>query len=197
MSVTSSNILQAIASASNEPPVGPVEVPSTGSIGSEPNAPSTPFAASRRRLDEACSQPADQDDATAVLSETSPTSNVWDFQHEKRCQQDAKSRRDVGFQRPTMDQLRPIVDLLATNAATGNALLDAYEAYGQDSSRPVVGYVKIATGAHTLSMDEGKALKAMLFDNHDTEPLPGLADIVQVRKDLANQQLILGVASYG
>ncbi|KAG9399011.1 hypothetical protein AC1031_012391 [Aphanomyces cochlioides] len=36
----------------------------------------------------------------------------------------------------------------------------------------------------------------MLFDNHDTEPLPGLADIVQVCKDLANQQLILGVASY-
>ena len=94
-----------------------------------------------------------------------------------------------------MDQLRPMMELLTTNPTAGSALFDANEAFRQDSNRPVVGYVKIATGAHTFAMDEGKALKAMLFDNHDTEPLPGLADIVQIRKDVTNQQLILGIAS--
>ncbi|RHY22183.1 hypothetical protein DYB32_009584 [Aphanomyces invadans] len=95
-----------------------------------------------------------------------------------------------------MAELQPVLDLLATGSATGGELFDAFEPLRRDSNRPIVGYVRIPTGAHTAQIDEGKALKAVLFDNHQANVGPSLADLIQLRKDLANQQLVLGLASF-
>jgi hypothetical protein len=107
-----------------------------------------------------------------------------------------KLKSDIGFHRPSMAELGPVLALLASGKATCSELFDAYEPLRHDSNRTIVGYVRIPTGSYTTQIDEGKALKAVLFDNHHTNIVSSLADLVQLRKDSANQQLILGLASF-
>ncbi|RHY24745.1 hypothetical protein DYB32_008716, partial [Aphanomyces invadans] len=89
-----------------------------------------------------------------------------------------------------------ILDLLATGTASGGELFDAFEPLRRDSNRDIVGYVRIPTGAFTAQIDEGKALKAVLFDNHQANVGSSMAQLIQLRKDLANQQLVLGLTLF-
>ncbi|KAF0705194.1 hypothetical protein As57867_007082, partial [Aphanomyces stellatus] len=158
-----------------------------------------PFAAARRRLAEAADARATPSSSTgAALPEpAAPTVDVWEFQAEQRRLADKVSmKNDIGYHRPSMVELQPVLDLHATGTATGGELFDAFEPLRRDSNRPIVGYVRIATGFHTNHIDEGKALKAVLFDNQHQQLVEPLADLIQLRKDSANQQLILGFASF-
>ncbi|CAK4682709.1 unnamed protein product [Aphanomyces euteiches] len=94
-----------------------------------------------------------------------------------------------------MELMRPVLALLDKGGVTGGELFDAYEPLRRDPNRPIVGYLRIPTGRHTNSIEESKALKAILFDNHQNGTTQSLADLVQIRKDLANQQLILAMSS--
>jgi hypothetical protein len=123
--------------------------------------------------------------------------NVWDFQREQRRQAARPSfKDDVGYHRPTMAQLKPVLDLIAAGHATGGDIFDAYAPLRRDSDRPIVGYVRLVTGSNTNQIDEGKALKAALADLQSKGLGTSLADLVQIRKDLANQQLTLGFATF-
>ncbi|ETV94627.1 hypothetical protein H310_11887 [Aphanomyces invadans] len=162
---------------------------------------SSAFAEARARLDaaprEVPSLPRVPIDPGAPGVPANDGDDVWAFQREQRRQADAvRSKSDIGYHRPTMAELQPVLDLLATGSATGGELFDAFEPLRRDSKRPIVGYVRIPTGAHTAQIDEGKALKAVLFDNHQANVGPSLADLIQLRKDLANEQLVLGLASF-
>ncbi|CAK4632422.1 unnamed protein product [Aphanomyces euteiches] len=160
-------------------------------------APLPPFLAAQRCLDEPA-EPEQTPNAQADATSTPPSpAGVWEFQKEQRRKaKETKSKHDIGFQRPTMDQLKPILELLATGKPTGGELFDAYEPLRDDSNRAVVGYVRIPTGRHTNAIDESKALKTILFDNHQNGATQSLTDLVQIRTDLANQQLILRMASF-
>ena len=94
-----------------------------------------------------------------------------------------------------MAQLAPVLELIASGAC-GGELFDAHEPLRHDSSKPVVCCVKMPTGSHTCQIDEGRALKAVLFDNQHPGLESSLADIVQCSKDSANQQLCWGLASF-
>ncbi|CAK4098096.1 unnamed protein product, partial [Aphanomyces euteiches] len=134
--------------------------------------------------------------AAATSAASASTSDVWGFQREQRRQAETgKSNHDIGFQRPTMELMRPVLALLDKGGVTGGELFDAYEPLRRDPNRPIVGYLRIPTGRHTNSIEESKALKAILFDNHQNGTTQSLADLVQIRKDLANQQLILAMSS--
>ncbi|ETV94628.1 hypothetical protein H310_11888 [Aphanomyces invadans] len=95
-----------------------------------------------------------------------------------------------------MAELQPVLDLLATGTASGGELFDAFEPLRRDSNRDIVGYVRIPTGAFTAQIHEGKALKAVLFDNHQANVRSSMAQLIQLRKDLANQQLVLGLTLF-
>ncbi|ETV90908.1 hypothetical protein H310_14395 [Aphanomyces invadans] len=162
--------------------------------------PRTPaFAAARARAD-AAREPSPPRAPPAPGAPGVPAhdgDDVWSFQREQRRQADAiRSKSDIGYHRPTMAELQPVLDLLATGSASGGELFDAFEPLRRDSNRAIVGYVRIPTGAFTAQIDEGKALKAVLFDNHQANVGSSLAELIQLRKDLANQQLVLGLASF-
>ncbi|RHY24872.1 hypothetical protein DYB32_008650 [Aphanomyces invadans] len=162
--------------------------------------PRTPaFAAARARAD-AAREPSPPRAPPAPGAPGVPAhdgDDVWSFQREQRRQADAiRSKSDIGYHRPTMAELQPVLDLLATGSASGGELFDAFEPLRRDSNRAIVGYVRIPTGAFTAQIDEDKALKAVLFDNHQANVGSSLAELIQLRKDLANQQLVLGLASF-
>ncbi|RLO06552.1 hypothetical protein DYB28_003463 [Aphanomyces astaci] len=127
---------------------------------------------------------------------TSPTENVWEFMRESRRRADrASSKADIGTHRPTMPQLTPLLELL-NSGASGGALFDAFEPLRLDVKKPVVCRVQMDTGSYTNTIDEGKAMKAVLFDTNQKSLEPSLAEIVQCHRDVANQNLTWGLASF-
>ncbi|ETV90185.1 hypothetical protein H310_14982 [Aphanomyces invadans] len=74
-------------------------------------------------------------------------------------------------------------------------LSDAYSALRRDSDRPVVGYLRLATGSHITKIDEVNTLKVVLADLFNGLGA-SLADLFQVRRYLANHLLTLGIAIF-
>ncbi|RHY18248.1 hypothetical protein DYB32_010413 [Aphanomyces invadans] len=113
------------------------------------------------------------------------------------CHPDAiQSKSDIGYYRLTMAELQPVLDLLVTGTAAGGELFNAFEPLRRDSNRDFVGYVRIPTGAFTAQIYEGKILKVVLFDNHQANVGIALTDLMQLRKNMANQQLVPGLTSF-
>ncbi|RHY20573.1 hypothetical protein DYB32_010005, partial [Aphanomyces invadans] len=95
-----------------------------------------------------------------------------------------------------MAELQPVLDLLATGTASGGELFDALEPLRHDSNCDIVGYFRIPTGAITAQIDEGKALNVVLFDNHQANVGSASIALMQLRKNMSNQQLVLGLTSF-
>ncbi|ETV90188.1 hypothetical protein H310_14985 [Aphanomyces invadans] len=85
-----------------------------------------------------------------------------------------------------MAELQPVLDLLATGTASGGELFDAFEPLRRDSN---------ATSLD-ISIDEGKTLNVVLFDNHQANVDSASIALMQLRKNMSNQQLVLGLASF-
>ncbi|ETW00706.1 hypothetical protein H310_07263 [Aphanomyces invadans] len=110
-------------------------------------------------------------------SPASQAENVWEHQREQRRRVTRLSAEaDIGLQKPTMERLAPLLDLLAADAS-GVRLFDAHEPLRHDTAKPDVCRVKVSTGVHTNQVDEGWALKSVVYDNHHPGLESALADI--------------------
>ncbi|RQM16260.1 hypothetical protein B5M09_013344, partial [Aphanomyces astaci] len=96
-----------------------------------------------------------------------------------------------GRHRPTMDELAPLLEKHAAGQLTFNDLLPIQK----HSTRDVVGWLHMVTGAITKDIDVDTAMASLLFGNRDAGLDTALADIVQCEKDVPNRTIKWGIAS--
>jgi len=177
------------ATATTPTPAAPLDAP----VAPEPVEPSEsgvadapPSFADRRRRAE----------ARATAAPPTPAApNVWEHQAEQRRLAAKGAKSDIGYHRPSMAQLAPVLALAASPSVSGRELFEAFET-ALPPPRPIVAHIRMDAGYHTSQIDEGKALRAVLHDNRIPGIDAGLAEIVQLTVDSNSRQLIWGLASF-
>ncbi|CAK4892319.1 unnamed protein product, partial [Aphanomyces euteiches] len=177
------------AQANNPPPANPdaaasssQESSSSGNSNSESSSDSPSFDERRRR-------------ATERRSSAHPSANIWQHYADQRRQAAKVAKEDVGYHRPTMKQLAPVLALADDPATTGRELFEAFENAVPTSTRPIVAYMHMDVGFFINQIDEGHALRAVLHDHRNEGIDEGLADLVQLTANTNSRQLIWGLAS--
>ncbi|KAG9399078.1 hypothetical protein AC1031_012036 [Aphanomyces cochlioides] len=128
-------------------------------------------------------------------SPSRPAANVWQHYADQRRQAAKAAKDDVGYHRPTMEQLAPVLALAETPSVTGREHFEAFETAIPTSHRPVVAYMHMDAGFFINQIDEGKALRVVLHDQQNEGIDDGLAELVQLKVDTNSRQLIWGLAS--
>ena len=117
----------------------------------------------------------------------------WDFQAtEARAAAAVRKAKDVGYHRPSMAELKP---LLAKHAAGTLSFEGDILPLQNHSPRPVVGWLTMATGHHTKNIDEASAMKSLLHDNQQLPIGDVLVDVIKFEKDLPNRMVRWGIAT--
>jgi hypothetical protein len=133
---------------------------------------------------------------TGGRTETPPaprTTGPWNFQAaEARAAAAASKAKDVGYHRPSMVELKP---LLAKHAAGTLSFEGDILPLQNHSPRPVVGWLTMATGRHTKNIDEASAMKSLLYDNQQLSLGEVLVDVIKFEKDLPNHMVRWGIAT--
>ncbi|KAF0755692.1 hypothetical protein AaE_004885, partial [Aphanomyces astaci] len=124
---------------------------------------------------------------------TSPiTDDPWGrFAAERAAAAKAPRTKDVGAHRPSMADLRP---LLAKHAAGQLTFHDTLPIQGHDK-REVIGWLHMATGQLTKSLNEDAMMSSLLHDNQSTVDGAILVDVIKCERDLKNRVVRWGVAS--
>ncbi|RQM29324.1 hypothetical protein B5M09_011783 [Aphanomyces astaci] len=126
-----------------------------------------------------------------TASKAAPAEDVWAFQAQQRAKASKTKSKDIGEHRPTMDELAPLLEKHAAGQLTFNDLLPIQK----HSTRDVVGWLHMVTGAITKDIDVDTAMASLLFGNRDAGLDTALADIVKCEKDVPNRTIKWGVAS--
>ncbi|KAG9415814.1 hypothetical protein AC1031_000196 [Aphanomyces cochlioides] len=129
------------------------------------------------------------------VSPTKTAANVWQHFAEQRHEATKVAKLDVGYHRPTMEQLAPVLLLAEKPSVSGRELFLAFESTLPSPPRPIVTYMQMDAGFFLNQIDEGRALRAVLHDHSNEGIDDGLADIVQLTIDTNSRQLIWGLAS--
>ncbi|KAF0691205.1 Aste57867_17519 [Aphanomyces stellatus] len=140
------------------------------------------------------SQPAKASSATMSATPAAATSpaDAWAAFTATRVASAQEPRtKDVGVHRPSMDDLAP---LLAKHAAGSLSFLDTLPIQKHDK-REVVGWLHMATGQLTKSINEDAAMASLLIENHSLVKGDILVDIIKCERDLPNRILRWGIAS--
>ncbi|CAK4095144.1 unnamed protein product [Aphanomyces euteiches] len=128
-------------------------------------------------------------------SSSLPTANVWQHFAKQRQAAAKAAKLDIGYHRPTMEQLAPVLLLAEDPSTTGRQLFEALEASLPSPPHPVVTYMQMDVGHLANQIDEGKAMRAVLHDHNNEGIDEGLTDIVQLTVDTTSHQLVWGLAS--
>ncbi|KAH9089426.1 hypothetical protein LEN26_019175, partial [Aphanomyces euteiches] len=115
-------------------------------------------------------------------SSSHPTANVWQHFAKQRQAAAKAAKLDIGYHRPTMEQLAPVLLLAEDPSTTGRQLFEALEA-------------SLPSPPPGRNIDEGKAMRAVLHDHNNEGIDEGLTDIVQLTVDTTSRQLVWGLAS--